>query len=89
VRIETFHVGAGLVPARFQPCVRDSGDHGGSPLQAQGQSTHLTGDHKGRPYVRLRACLIGEVRVLLWQSHSGQKPKVTAFPRGGVESNWR
>ena len=45
--------------------------------------------HAVRPYVRLQACLVREVQVLPWYSHSGQKPTGTAFPRGEVESTWR
>jgi hypothetical protein len=37
----------------------------------------------------LRACLVSRVKVPVRQTHSGLKLKVTASPRGEVESNWR
>ena len=53
------------------------------------KSTRTGRAHAVRPYVRLQACLVREVQVLPWYSHSGQKPTGTAFPRGEVESTWR
>jgi hypothetical protein len=70
--------------------IRTYGSEGGAVLIPPSLPLSFNQRETSRlPIVRLRAHRISEVKVLSRGWTCPEKSKVTASPRGGVESNWR